>query len=160
MYTSEKLQELWPYGFSTIGEVTFQSAAYVARYIMKKINGDDAEDHYSYWDPETGEFLYHRQPEYTTMSRRPGIGYEWYRKYGKHVRDHDAVIVNETKAKPPKYYDQLFEHHYPEDFKKVKNKRLDKARKNPNNSKDRLLTRMKCAVIKISRLKRNHDKGD
>ena len=36
LYTSKELEELWPYGFSTIGDVTFQSSAYVARYIMKK----------------------------------------------------------------------------------------------------------------------------
>ena len=70
LYTSQALDELWPYGFSTIGSVTFESAAYTARYIMKKINGDAAKDHYEYVNPSTGEISL-RKPEYTTMSRLP-----------------------------------------------------------------------------------------
>jgi hypothetical protein len=71
LYTSYFLQELWPYGFSTIGTVTFESAAYVARYIMKKVSGKNADDYYQWFDDETGE-IFDRHPEYTTMSRRPG----------------------------------------------------------------------------------------
>lgn len=36
IYTSELLEDIWGKGFCTIGDVTFQSAAYVARYVMKK----------------------------------------------------------------------------------------------------------------------------
>ena len=43
---SAALESLWPYGFSTIGDVTFESAAYVARYVLKKVTGSDAQDHY------------------------------------------------------------------------------------------------------------------
>lgn len=35
LYRSSLLEKLWPYGYSTIGDVTFESAAYVARYIVK-----------------------------------------------------------------------------------------------------------------------------
>lgn len=48
LYRSKSLERLWPYGFSTVGGVTFQSAAYVARYIMKKVTGDRAPDHYTF----------------------------------------------------------------------------------------------------------------
>ena len=37
LYVSEKLTQLWPYGYSTVGAVTFESAAYVARYVTKKM---------------------------------------------------------------------------------------------------------------------------
>ena len=73
LYTSEILSELWGKGLTSVGGVTFQSAAYVARYIMKKVTGDAAEDHYTRIDPETGE-VFERVPEFTNMSRRPGIG--------------------------------------------------------------------------------------
>ena len=48
LYTSDALFELWPFGFHTIGELTFESAAYTARYVMKKINGQmlDNEDEF------------------------------------------------------------------------------------------------------------------
>ena len=36
LYISDFLFRLWPYGFHTIGNVTFKSCAYVARYVTKK----------------------------------------------------------------------------------------------------------------------------
>ena len=62
LYRSKVLEKLWTFGFSTIGDVTFESAAYVARYCTKKITGDEADKHYN-----------GRSPEYVTMSRRPCI---------------------------------------------------------------------------------------
>ena len=55
IYTSEALTKLWPFGFSSIGDVTFESAAYCSRYIMKKVTGDLAESHYETVDLSTGE---------------------------------------------------------------------------------------------------------
>lgn len=108
LYRSPTLEKLWPYGHSSIGTVTFDSAAYVARYIMKKITGDLAEDHYEAIDPFTGEVTSLR-PEYTTMSRRPGIGTEWFNKFSDDVYPGDFVVVNGTKCRPPKFYDSLLE---------------------------------------------------
>lgn len=48
LFRSSDLESLWPYGFSSIGDVTFESAAYVARYIMKKVGGDAADEHYMF----------------------------------------------------------------------------------------------------------------
>lgn len=108
LYRSPALEELWPFGHSEIGTVTFESAAYVARYIMKKVNGDAAELHYSFIDPETGE-IFDRLPEYVTMSRRPGIGHAWFLKYVDDVYPHDYVVIDGRKMLPPKYYDGQFE---------------------------------------------------
>ena len=46
-YISAELAQLWPFGQHRIGEVTFESSAYVARYIMKKITGKQAPEHYA-----------------------------------------------------------------------------------------------------------------
>lgn len=48
LYRSKELEQLWPFGHSSVGSVTFESAAYVARYIMKKITGEAAEQHYTF----------------------------------------------------------------------------------------------------------------
>ena len=80
LYRSDTLESLWTYGFSSIGDVTFESAAYVARYVMKKVTGDAAESHYTVVDPETGEITV-RTPEFNKMSLRPGIGAGWFDKY-------------------------------------------------------------------------------
>lgn len=106
LYTSETLERLWPHGFSSIGDVTFESAAYVARYIMKKISGQAAEQHYTAVDSETGE-IFNRKPEYTRMSLKPGIGATWFEKYKKEVYPLDRVVVRGIEMKPPRFYDKL-----------------------------------------------------
>ena len=109
LYISDHLQELWPFGFSTIGEVTFESAAYCARYIMKKITGDGAEEHYQWIDTETGE-VHQLKPEYTTMSRNGGIGKEWMEKFKSDVYPTDEIIIRGRRMKPPRFYDSMYEH--------------------------------------------------
>ena len=86
-YRSELLEQLWPFGISEIGDVTFQSAAYVARYVMKKRTGDVAKEYYG-----------DRLPEYNDMSRRPGIGALWLEKYQNDVYPHDFVVMNGKKC--------------------------------------------------------------
>lgn len=116
VWRSETLERLWPYGQSEIGSVTWESAAYVARYVVKKFRGtpEQIKDHYAVVDTSTGEILGHRQPEYATMSRRPGLGAPWYDYYGEGVRKHDSVIINGKEVKPPRYYMQLFENASPD----------------------------------------------
>lgn len=104
LYRSSRLERLWPYGHCEIGDLTFESAAYIARYIMKKITGDLADDHYRREDPTTGE-EYWLTPEFNVMSRRPGIGKHWWDKYANDVLTTDAVIHNGIQHKPPRYYD-------------------------------------------------------
>lgn len=154
LYTSAELSKLWPYGHALIGTANFQSAAYVARYIMKKINGDLAEDHYTCINPTTGEIA-SRKPEYTTMSRRPGIGRNWLEKYTSDVYPADAVIVKGKKMKPPKYYDIQYEIMEPDIYATLKAKRLKEAKKHvDNNTPERLQTRLKVLLSKISTLHR------
>lgn len=106
VYRSASLERLWPFGFSSIGDVTFESAAYVARYVLKKVTGQAAEDHYMRVLEETGE-LVSVVPEFTHMSLKPGIGAEFYRKFRSDMYPRDYVVVNGQKVKPPKFYDRL-----------------------------------------------------
>lgn len=98
LFYSPALAMVWKYGTNVIGDVTFDSAAYVARYIMKKITGAPAADHYQ-----------GRVPEFTVMSRKPGIGKGWYELYGSETYLHDSVIFKGREMRPPRYYDTLFE---------------------------------------------------
>lgn len=150
LYISQSLQELWPYGFSTIGEVTFESAAYVARYIMKKVNGQMADNHY--YDRETGEII---RPEYTTMSRRPGIGQGWLKKYESDVYPHDYVIINGVKCKPPRYYDGVLQASRPYEFDEIKENRLTRSeRYADNNTTERLRVRESIQKARLKLLPR------
>lgn len=127
-YSSEILDRLWGLGRTEIGSVTFESAAYVARYITKKIGGLDAEAHYQVVDDKWGEVLGSRVPEYVTMSRRPGIGKRWIDQYWSDVYPHDRVQMRGKDLVPPKYYDSQFGVAFPEEFEDVKFKRIQRGR--------------------------------
>lgn len=153
VYTSEKLQSFWEYGHTTVGDCTFQSAAYVARYVTKKVTGDLAGDHYAVFNSLTGEIT-QRNPEYATMSRRPGIASEWYAKYSGDVHNHDYVVINGKTVKTPKAYDRLLESHNPEAFEKLKATRKRKAKRKGSDSDRRLLDRETVQEARLKQLKR------
>lgn len=139
VWRSPTLEKLWGKGLCEIGSVTFDSACYVARYIVDKVTGEKADGHYRALDVETGE-LVKVQPEYCTMSRRPGIGADWFARYGKEVYPSDSVLVNGSLQKPPRYYDGLYELDSPEGMKAVKRKR-ERMRDPSEETWERLLAR-------------------
>ena len=151
LYTSNFLSSLWPFGYSSIGAVTFESAAYVARYIMKKVTGDAANKHYLVYDRGTGEIFGERKPEYITMSRRPGIGKPWFDKFATDVYPDDFVVLNFKKMKPPRYYDGLFEIQAPSDMQRIKTQRVLSSKEHVDNNTSvrlRVRERVKLAQIK------------
>lgn len=153
LYVSKSLEEIWPFGFSTIGSLTFESAAYVSRYILKKITGDNSFEHYCLLDIETGEYHGQRKPEYTTMSRRPGIGKTWFDKFSRDVYPDDFVVIKGKKMRPPRYYDGLLQAARPYEFDDVKAERKENARTTDNDS-----TPDRLAVKEYIKLRQIHDK--
>ncbi len=156
LYTSESLEKLWPNGFALIGDVTFESAAYVARYVMKKVTGEPAAAHYQ-----------GRKPEYTTMSRRPGIGRGWYDKYKAEVYPFDEIIVNSKPVRPPRFYDNLLDKEDPDLLQSLKERRKQKAVKsNPKAHPGKRVTvhhltmKEQCKLASISSLKRHSTEFD
>jgi len=107
LFRSPVLEALWPSGFSTVGNFSFESAAYVARYVMAKVNGDQAEAWYRVVDPDTGEVI-DRVPEFCHMSLRPGIGALWLDRYRSDVYPHGLMVVNGKEVTPPKYYERRY----------------------------------------------------
>jgi len=150
LYRSKILEEIWGMGHCLIGAVTFKSAAYVARYIMKKINGDQAEQHYV--NQKTGEIL---TPEYTTMSLKHGIGFEWIIKYMDDVYPDDFVLMNGKKLRPPAYYDKIYEIRHPQLFLELKEKREQATIEHAdNNTPQRLKTRETIQKARLKNLPR------
>lgn len=147
-YQSKTLSKLWTHGSAEIGSLTFESAAYCARYIMKKITGEPAEEHYE-----------GRKPEYTTMSRRPGIGKTWLDKYSTEVYKADSVIINAKPARPPKFYDGHYEINHPSEMEIIKSKRVKQAQKRAdNNTPERLAVREKKQKLDYKRFQRDQGK--
>lgn len=154
LYRSPSLEVLWPFGHCEIGSVTFESAAYVARYVLKKFTGPQADLHYEYIDPLTGQ-IFDRSPEYVTMSRRPGIGKAWFEKYSSDVFPGDFVVMNGKKVRPPRYYDTQYEILYPFEMEALKHERyVNSLRFLDDNSVDRLRDKEHCQVAKLSFLTR------
>ena len=153
-YVSDFLCSLWPFGHAVIGDVTFQSAAYVARYILKKINGDQAEEHYTRIDPLTGE-VYSAKPEYTTMSRRPGIGHTWFEKFQTDAFPNDFIVLQGKKLKVPKYYQNIFKASNPLDFERILAKRRFQLKKRLDDlTPSRLAARHEVLNARIKKLPR------
>lgn len=153
MYTSNSLEQLWGKGFTLTGAVTFQSAAYVARYIIKKINGPNSDDHYETIDPRTGQIL-KRIPEFTRQSN--GIGKKHFKLYTPDIYNFDHVILpGGKKVRPPRYYDKLYEITNPDELATIKSEREAKAKTHEsNNTPERLQVREKIQQLKARRLLR------
>lgn len=99
------LDRLWGKGFASIGEVNFETAAYVARYIMAKQTGKGAEAHYEIVDPQSGE-IFSRTPEFTHMSLKPGIGASWFDRYQGDVFPWGTVVTRGREGRAPRFYDR------------------------------------------------------
>lgn len=141
LYRSELLETLWDNGISLIGSVTRESAGYVARYCLKKINGDLAAAHYG-----------DREPEFAHMSLKPGIGASFFKKYTSDILPNDYVVSDGWKIPVPKYYDKL----YKGDLEDVKWEREKYAKKfAANNTPERLEAREVVQHAKIKSLQRN-----
>lgn len=151
LYRSPMLEELWPHGNSLIGNLSFESAAYVARYILKKVTGDLAADHYAWTDPDTGE-VHDRVPEFCRMSLKPGIGATWYDKYKSDVITHDTVVINGVATKPPRYFDKLLKRADPLAMEDAKDMRAFEGlgRKSDNTTR-RLADREEVTLAALNR---------
>jgi len=148
LYRSSLLGDLWPYGHHQIGQLTFESAAYTARYVTKKVSGEAARHHYTRIDETSGEVI-DIEPEYATMSNRPGIGHDWFMRYWRDVYPADQVISRGRPSKPPRYYDQLLERMDPDLYRQVKEARAERA--DPSEDEwDRLRARRICAEARIN----------
>lgn len=111
LFSSSELEKLWPYGISSIGEVSLESCAYTARYSMKKTKASKGD-------------------EFLLMSRRPGIAFDWFLDHQEMIYLSDHVYGNFGRnrhvASVPRYFDKLAEQ-YGHDLTDVKNKRLERA---------------------------------
>ena len=90
------------------------------------------------------------------MSLKPGIGANWFEKYGKtDVIPHDSVIVKSKEAKVPRYYDILMERQDPKRFEEIKKARKEFGKSVEfDNTSDRLAVKYKLFKSKIRLLPR------
>lgn len=117
-YASKLVESCWTFGYSMVCAVTWESCAYVARYCMKKLSGD-FKDFYQ---------AFNIQPEFSLMSRKPGIARLYYEDHKSDIYKYDEIFLSTTsggmKSKPPRYFDQLFDIDDPELLAEVKARRI------------------------------------
>jgi hypothetical protein len=164
VYTSDSLLKRWNNkGHITVGELNYRTAAYTARYTLKKVQeyGNYSPD-VEIIDKETGETNYEpvlwkkkaimdgKHQEFIRMSK--GIGKEWLKKYRTDTYK-DYVYVNRKKHKIPRYYDKENEKVDPERLEATKEKRKkaaieSKNKPRPSNESRDLVKRNKLKLLK------------
>lgn len=105
-----------PIGHVIVCNVTWETCAYTARYVMKKLKGPEAE---FYED-------HNIEPPFTLMSRKPGIARQYYDDHPdlyKHAYINISTPDGGRKIRPPKYYDKLFDLDHPEASEKLREQR-------------------------------------
>lgn len=130
-YNSPSLQACWQdadgndIGFVVVGEVTWNTCAYTARYVMKKLKGEQASCYEQFG----------LQPEFSLMSRKPGIARQYYDDHPD-LYEFDKINISTPKGgksfRPPRYFDKLFDIDEHEKCQQLKNLRakiaVDQAR--------------------------------
>lgn len=154
-YRSDSLNRIWGHGDCVIGDATFESASYVARYLMKKQLGPGAKDYYA----ERGI-----TPEFVVMSRRPGIGSEFYDRYESDIFPRDSMISRNREVTPPRFYTERYKERsksllvtdvHPMDVEDMIQRRIERADKKwQDNEPRRLRVRERIKLSATKNLRR------
>lgn len=143
LYRSDLLESLWTYGISTVAECSFDTCAYVARYILKKQYGKGASIYEDLNIP----------PEFTVMSRRPGIARDYYEENKDKIYEYQEIFIADKnkgslKLRPSKYYDRLYDVDYPERMKEIKEERQERA-KQINRKRDEMSSLDHLSLLEV-----------
>ena len=147
VYDSKEVVDFWQEkGFITVGDVSVESAGYVARYSTKKIKGEQAKEVY-------GE----KTPPFAMMSKRPGIGTEWIKKYAHSIYGKDYYKHNGRILRPPRFYDNWLKENMPERYKKIKADRARDAKRLPDQRENSRIARVKEIKVREMLRRSLHD---
>lgn len=121
---SDEVKELFRRaGHVAIGEITWETCAYTARYITKKFLGRESQ----YYD------FFNIEPPFSMMSLKPGIGRRYYSQHPD-LYDYEFINVSTDKGgrkfRPPRYFDRLFDiddHVRMQEIKSIRKKMAEEA---------------------------------
>lgn len=136
LWTSPLLQAIWGLGYVSVGALNFRTARYTASYITKKLR---SKQQYVYTDETTGELIPLEQPR-SFMSDNLGKG--WWLKHHQYTIDHDFVVIDGRRQKPPRAYDKWLTEINKEKIEEIKENRKEKSIK---LSKEAISTRAREA---------------
>lgn len=128
IFESPTLDEIWKNGKVIVAPVNWATCAYVARYVTKKFLGEK----YDYWRMNI-------EPEFAKMSRKPGIGYQFYEEHKEQI--YESYIIrfgdecNAYEFPVPQYFNYLMAQ---EDESLVKAHKANKKKEAVNAAKAEL----------------------
>lgn len=130
---TDLIDEAWGKGWTYFGTVTFDSAAYVAGYIQKKLNGEKAKEEY-------GDKVHPFQLQ------SKAFGYEWMEKNKEKIITNMTIRHRGVQHSVPRYYlkkltklrDKEKEDNAVKERARLKNEYLARKGLRPENEKKRL----------------------
>lgn len=121
LYSSEIISKIWGKGIVEIQDVTWTNASYVARYTTKKVYETTTAEEY---------FLNGLEPERINMSRKPGIGMNYYNTHKRKILDEQQYKIDfhgqRKEVATPKAFKRKFKEEYPEEYEKIQEKIKEK----------------------------------
>lgn len=140
---SEVISSCWPYGNIQVADLNENRIAYVAGYTLKDYQlGRDFQ-----WYAFRGLF-----PPYVKWSRRPGLGYDWFKS---HITDvykgvdnvrSEIIISRKLRSMKSRYLDDKLSLHLPDLFDKLSTSRLNHLRQISELQPDQALERVTDVV--------------
>ncbi|UPW41250.1 replication initiator protein [Sigmofec virus UA08Rod_4769] len=157
-YTSAILTKLWPFGIHRIGECTYNSCAYVSRYVTKKMNCSNSNEYYN-----------GRKPEYVTYSTKPVLGANYFLKNHEEIVNCQEISVYADKlykCHMPKSYDNLYKKINKDKYEQMKEERvknalcdMDKLFKSSRSIYSKLDSNHKICMSVLRKLVRSYEQG-
>lgn len=151
VFKSKFLDGIWENGLTFTGTVTYQSAGYCARYVVKKQRHDLNPEHYTRIHPDTGRIVT-VEPEFAVQSRNPGLGSSWFDKYSSDCFPSDFLIINQKKISVPSFYTRKLSEKEIQTYKRSRKAKAVKHRS--DNTPERLKVREEVFTARINQLKR------
>lgn len=157
LYTSKKLTKAWKKGHVIVGKMTYETSCYIARYVSKKVFGDNAESWYK-----------GREPEFIETSRNGGIGIKNWEENKEKIKETKGIMIkikDKVKIKKiPKYYKKIWKEKNIEEYAKYAFSESEKAKeiekeilKNTNLTKKEYQKMQEEKLHeKLKKLKRNN----
>lgn len=157
LYTSEILDKIWGLGHVFVGEVTYESLGYVARYILKKQTGE-------------GKEVYERlgiAPPFSRYSNRPGIGGLYLDSVKADLVDSsvipDILYVSTSRGGKefsfPRYFLDKLEGDMPDEVSRIKESRFRNAVSNVESIERQLEIPYEDYLAQLERSKSKRIKG-
>lgn len=160
-YRSEELERFWPHGNVWFQWFSDGAASYVAGHQCWKLNGERAFERLRVRDAD-GAVIGDRAPEFHRCSTMPGLGAEFFRKYGAQMMALGFTVVGTKKVPIPSYYLRLAER-VPEFRERCEQLQYERWLHTQDesaiaNSTDaRLAVREECRAAAVQRLGRGGD---